>query len=277
MTGSLFVDSVEALAARVPDGARVGLPKDTTGVAMALTRALVRRGAKSLHLVALPQSGIQSDILIGAGCVGTMETAAVTLSEHGLAPCFIRAVKAGSIRLKDSTCPAIYAAFQAGGKGQPFVPIRGLIGSDLVKHRPDEYKVIDNPLQPGDAVLIVPAIRPQVALIHVPMADRHGNIYVGPERDCFVLAHAAETTLVTVEEIVDGDLLADPLRRPATIPSMYVGGIAAAPRGAWPLGLAGTYGPDNEHLALYARMAATPEGFAEYLETHVLERAAAAQ
>jgi glutaconate CoA-transferase subunit A len=273
----LFVESVEALAAQVPDGASVGVPKDTTGVPMALTRALVRRGAKKLHLIALPQSGIQSDMLIGAGCVATMETAAVTLSEHGLAPCFIRAVKAGSIKLKDSTCPAIYAAYQAGGKGQPFAPIRGLIGSDLVKFRPDDYKVIDNPLQPGDPVLILPAIRPQVALIHAPMADRQGNVYVGPERDCFVLAHAAETTLVTVEEIVDGDLLADELRRPATIPSMYFGGIAEATHGCWPLGLGGSYGPDNAHLALYARMAATPEGFAEYLETHVLDRAAAAQ
>ena len=273
----LFVDSVEALAAQVPDGARVGVPKDPTGVPMALTRALVRRGARNLHLIALPQSGIQADILIGAGCVGTMETAAVTLSEHGLAPCFIRAVKSGSIKLKDSTCPALYAAFQAGGKGQPFASLRGLIGSDLVRFRPDEYKVIDNPFQAGDPVLVMPAIRPQVTVLHAPMADREGNVYIGVERDCVTLAHAAETTLVTVEEIVDGDLLADPLRRPATIPAMYIGAIAEAKRGAWPLGLAHTYGPDDDHLALYARMAQTPEGFAEYLDTYVLERAAAAQ
>lgn len=273
----LFADSVAALAAQVPDGATVGLPKDSTGVSMALTRELVRRGAKNLHLIALPQSGIQSDILIGAGCVRTMETAAVTLSEHGLAPCFIRAVKAGSIKLKDSTCPALYAAYQAGGKGQPFATLRGLIGSDLVKYRPDEYKIIDNPFQAGDPVLVMPAIRPDVVLIHAPMADRDGNVYVGVERDCVTLAHAAKTTLVTVEEIVDTDLLADPLRRPATIPSIYIGGIAEARRGAWPLGLAHTYPQDDAHLALYARMAATPEGFADYLQAHVLERAAAAE
>jgi glutaconate CoA-transferase subunit A len=277
MAASPFVDSLEALAARVPDGARVGLPKDTSGVAMALTRALIRRGVRHLHLIALPQSGIEADLLIGAGCVGTMETAAVTLGEHGLAPCFLRAVKSGGIVLKDSTCPAIYAAYQAGGKGQPFAPIRGLIGSDLVKHRADEYKIIDNPLRPGDPVLIVPAIRPAVALFHAPLADRQGNVYVGAERDCFVLAHAAERTLVTAERVIDGDLLADELRRPGTIPAIYIEAIAEAPSGAWPLGLPGAYGPDDAHLALYAGMAATAEGFARYLEEHVLERAAAAQ
>lgn len=277
MSGTGFAPDVEALAAMVPDGTRLGVPKDTNGVAMALTRALVRRGVKDLHIVTLPQSGMQSDLLIGAGCVDTAETAGITLSEHGLAPCFIRAVKAGTIRLKDSTCPAIYAAMQAGVKGQPFVPIRGLIGSDLVANRPDEYKVIDNPLQPGDPIVIVPAIRPQVAIFHAPMADRDGNVYVGNERDCFTLAHAAERCLVTVEEIVDDNLLADRLRRPATIPSMYVSAIAEAKRGAWPLALGGVYGPDNEHLALYAKLAASPEGFADYLERFVLARAAAAE
>lgn len=277
MSGTGFVADVEALAAMVPDGTRLGVPKDTTGVAMALTRALVRRGAKGLRIVALPQSGIQSDILIGAGCVESVETAGITLSEHGLAPCFIRAVKAGAIKLRDSTCPAIYAGMQAGVKGQPFVPIRGLIGSDLVAHRPDEYKIIDNPLQPGDPVVIVPAIRPEIAVFHAPMADRDGNVYVGNERDCFTLAHAAERCLVTVEEIVDDNLLADRLRRPATIPSIYIEAVAEAKQGAWPLAVGGVYPPDNEHLALYAKMAATPEGFAEYLERFVMERAAAAE
>ncbi|MEQ9641727.1 MAG: CoA-transferase [Alphaproteobacteria bacterium] len=277
MSGTGIVADVEALAALVPDGTRLGVPKDTTGVAMALTRALVRRGVKNLHVVALPQSGIQSDILIGAGCVDTVETAAVTLSEHGLAPCFIRAVKTGAIKLKDSTCPAIYAGMQAGVKGQPFVPIRGLIGSDLVAHRADEYRVIDNPLQPGDPLVIVPAIRPDIAVFHAAMADRDGNVYVGAERDCFTLAHAAMRCLVTVEEIVDDNLLADRLRRPATIPSIYIEAVAEARQGAWPLALGGSYGPDNDHLALYAKMAGSPEGFVEYVERFVMERAAAAE
>ncbi len=104
---------------------------------MAATRALIRRGVKRLHLVALPTSSLQADLLIGAGCVETIETSAVSLGEFGPAPRFTAAVMAGTIRIKDATCPALHAAFQAAEKGVPFMPLRGLIGSDVLAHRPD--------------------------------------------------------------------------------------------------------------------------------------------
>ena len=87
---------------------------------------------------------MQADLLIGAGCVETLETSAVSLGEFGLAPRFTAAILAGSIRMKDATCPALHAGFQAAEKGVPFMPLRGLIGSDVLAHRPD-WKVIDNP------------------------------------------------------------------------------------------------------------------------------------
>ena len=70
----------------------------------------------------------------------------------------IAAVKSGAIQIKDSTCPAVYAALQAGEKGQPFAPLRGLIGSDVLASRPD-YKVIENPFEPGDDIVLLPAGR----------------------------------------------------------------------------------------------------------------------
>ena len=77
--GKTPVESIDALAARVHDGAMIAVPPDYSFVAMAATRALIRRGARDLHILAVPQSGIQADLLIGAGCVTIMETAAVSL------------------------------------------------------------------------------------------------------------------------------------------------------------------------------------------------------
>ena len=131
-----------------------------------------------------------------AGCVATMESAGVTLDEYGQAGRFTAAVKAGEIKLKDSTCPALVSAFQAGEKGIPFIPIRGLLGSDLLQNRPD-YRVIDNPMAgTGDPIVLLPAITPDIALFHAPLADRHGNVWIGKARECMTMAHAARRTLV---------------------------------------------------------------------------------
>src|SRR5690606_18443931 len=139
---------------------------DYSGCAMEVVRALIRRGAKNLHIVGVPSVGLQGDMLIGAGCVGTLETAAVTMGELGIAPRFIAAAKAGSISLRDGTCPAIHAGLQAAEKGIPYMPLRGVLGSDLVAHR-DDWKVADNPFGENDPILLVPAIKPDVALFHV--------------------------------------------------------------------------------------------------------------
>src|SRR5271167_593004 len=91
----------DALAA-VTDGCMVVVPREVSGVPMAATRALIRRGVKRLHLVALPTSSLQADLLIGAGAIGTLETSAVSLGELGSAPRFTAAVRAGAIRMQDA-------------------------------------------------------------------------------------------------------------------------------------------------------------------------------
>jgi glutaconate CoA-transferase subunit A len=258
----------------VTDGCMLVVPREVSGVPMAATRALIRRGVKRLHLVALPTSSLQADLLIGAGCVATLETSAVSLGEFGPAPRFCAAVTDGSIAMKDATCPALHAALQAAEKGVPFMPLRGLIGSDVLKYRSD-WKVIDSPFGNNDPIVLLPAIKPDVALLHAPMADRYGNVWIGRQRELAMMAHAAERTIATVEKMHDGNLLDDPVLAAGTLPGFYVESVAVAERGAWPLPLPDHYGADAEHLALYAKLAATPEGFADYLERYVYERRAA--
>ena len=263
--------SVDELAGQVRDGARLALPKDLAGAPMAAVRALIRAGVKDLHLVTVPTNGWATEWLVGADAVATVETSGVSLGEFGGAPRFNDAVKRGSISIRDATCPAIYAALQAGEKGQPFVPLRGVIGSDVEAHR-DDWKVIANPFAEGpeDPVLLLPAIRPEISLFHARAADRHGNIYVGIQRELAVMAHASERTLVTVEEVVDHDLMATEESAAGCVPALYISAIAEAKRGAWPLGFLDLYDDDEAHLADYARQARSDDGFADYLEREIL-------
>jgi glutaconate CoA-transferase subunit A len=270
--------SLDDALAPIADGCVLAVPRESSGVPMAATRALIRRGIKRLHLIALPTSTMQADLLIGAGCIETLETSAVSLGEFGLAPRFTSAILKGTIRMRDATCPALHAAFQAAEKGVPFMPLRGLIGSDVLKNRPD-WKVIDNPFddsaEGSDPIVLLPAIKPDVALFHVPMADRDGNVWIGRQRELMTMAHAADKTIVTVEKIFDGNLLADKTLAAGTIPGFYIESVAVAERGCWPLPLPEHYAWDAEHLKEYAGLAATEDGFAKYLDKHVYEKQAA--
>lgn len=268
------VHSLDDALSAIDDGCLLAVPREVSGVAMEATRALVRRGVKNLHLIALPTTSLQADLLIGAGCIASLETSAVSLGEFGPAPRFTAAMMVGTLKMKDATCPALHAAFQAAEKGIPFMPLRGLIGSDLVKHRPD-WTTIDNPFGDNDPIVLLPAIRPDVALFHAPMADKAGNVWIGRQRELATLAHASAKTIVTVEKIFDGDLLADPVLAAGTLPGFYVDAVAVVERGAWPLGLPDHYGVDAEHLAEYAQLAATAEGFARYLDEHLYGKKAA--
>ncbi|HXZ02161.1 MAG TPA: CoA-transferase [Stellaceae bacterium] len=268
------IRELEAALAAIADGSKLVIPADYAGVAMEATRALIRRGVRGLHLVTLPASSLQADLLIGAGCVATLETSAVGFGELGAAPRFTAAVLAGTIALKDATCPALHSALRAAEMGNPFGALRGIIGSDILKQRPD-WKVIDNPFGENDPIVLLPAIRPDVALFHAPLADRNGNIWVGRRRDLFTLAHASARSVVTVEALHDGDLLADEVMAAATIPAFYIEAVALAPRGAWPLKMGDLYGEDTQHLLDYLALAATEEGFGRYLDRHVLRRRAA--
>jgi len=193
----------------------------------------------------------------------------VSLGEAGPAPRFGAAVLNKTIIMNDSTCPAIHAGLQAAEKGVPFMPLGGVIGSDLVRHRND-WQVIDDPLGKGNGrILLLPAITPDYALFHAPLADCDGNVWVGKRRELFTMAHAARKSLVTVEAIQEKSLLEDDVYAAGTLPSMYISSLAKAEHGAWPLGLTGFYDSDKATIAEYARAAKTQAGFDEWMQRHL--------
>ncbi len=269
--------NLASLASSVPDGARLALPPDNSLAPCAFARALIRRGVRGLRLIGVPVAGFATDLLIGAGCVAEIETSAVTLGEAGLAPRFTAAVAAGSVRVIDSTCPAIHTGLQAAEKGVPFMPLRGLIGSDVLAHRPD-WRVIQNPFSDApDEIVLLPAIQPDIAAFHAVMADAEGNVWVGRRRELATIAHASKRVLVTVERMVPGNLLEDERLAPGVISGAYVEAVAVAERGCWPIALLDEYDSDPAHIAAYARAARTESGFQAYLDEHVLQHRAAAE
>jgi glutaconate CoA-transferase, subunit A len=281
MSQDWLLGSAEEIAARIPNGAKIAIGVDNIGAAMETTRAMIRRGVRGLHLVCVPIAGLQADLLIGAGCVDTLETSAITFGEYGVPYRFHDALKRGALKMMDATCPAIYAAMEAGRKDIPFTPLRGLLGSDLVAHRPD-WKTIDNPFAPDsekhDPILLLPAIRPDYALIHAPYADRDGNIFIGRRRDFALMAQAARHgALVTVEEVREVDLMASEVTAAGALPAIYVEAAAVAEGGAWPLGLERTYDIDEAHFRRYAELARTAGGFERYLDEFVHQRRQAAE
>jgi glutaconate CoA-transferase subunit A len=268
------ITSVDELARMVPDGAQIALAPEYSYCSLAITRALIRRGARDLDLLGVPTMGLMADLLIGAGCVARVETAAVTLGEFGIAPRFIDAVKNATIDMKDSTCPAIHAALQAGEKGIPFMVLRGILGTDILARRPD-WKVANNPFAEDDPIVYLPALRPEVAILHAPKADKFGNVWVGVRRELMLMAHASKNTIATAEEIIDGNLLDDAAMAAGTIPAIYINAVAEAKEGAWPLGAPDCYGPDKQHLTDYVQMAQTQAGFEQYLDRYVRRPVAA--
>lgn len=263
--------SVEELVTGLSPGERIAIPPDYSGVPMAATRALLRAGTRGLRLIAVPTSGLQAELLIGADRVAELEAAAVSLGEAGPAPRFADAVRHRRIRMRDTTCPAVHAALQAAEKGIPFMPLRGLLGTDILAHR-DDWRVAANPFADGeDPIVLLPAIVPDAAIFHAPKADREGNVWIGRRRELATMAHAARRSLVTVETVVEESLLASEADAAGVLPAMYVEAIAVAPRGAWPLGCQDLYDADDAELARYAAAARSADGFAAWLETFLAQ------
>lgn len=154
------------------------------------------------------------------------------------------------------------------------MPVRGLVGTDYTRVRPD-FKVIADPFT-GEDVVVVPPITPDVALIHAFTADTDGNVLVDRMEDDHLLAQASRRVIVTVEDIVSsaGDSDNTPLQEtPAGlfVSGIYITAIVHAPQGAYPTGCRGLYDHDAAHIRRYLQLSKTPEGFHSYLEAEVLQ------
>jgi glutaconate CoA-transferase, subunit A len=233
---------------------------------MAMIRELVRQGRRGLHLIGSAHS-IDVDLLVATGAVRRCEESYVGFEQDlGLAPGYRRAAEAGTIEVAESCCATILAQLRAAEMGLPFLPVRGVRGSDIVRLHP-EYAEITCPFT-GETLVAVPALRPDVALLHAPAGDRYGNLhleqpYVLDER----FASASRLVAATVDELVSTE---EVVQSGVTIPAHLVAAVAEVPYGAHPSSCYPRYAYDRGHLREYVSAAqAGPGDLEKYLATYV--------
>ena len=259
--------SLADAAALVGDGALVALGGGLSArLPMALVRELVRQHRTSLHLVGSAHS-IDVDMLVGAGAVRRCEESYVGFEQDlGLAPAYRRAAEEATIEVAESCCATILAQLRAAEMGVPFLPVRGVRGSDIMSLHP-EYAEITCPFT-GETLVAVPPLRPDVALLHAPSGDRYGNLhleqpYVLDER----FASASRMVVATVDELVSTEQVT---AAGVTIPGHLVAAVAHIPFGAHPSSCYPRYAYDRDHLREYVTAAqAGPGDLEKYLAVYV--------
>jgi len=255
----------------IRDGDTVGIGGLVlTNSPMAMVRAIIKRGLKGLTLVSGASSGLETDMLIGAGCVRRAITSYVGLERFcPIGPNFRKAMEEGSLELWECDEGIWHAGLKAACYGLPYMLWKGGLGSDIVKVNPD---LVEEEIE-GEKWLRVPAIQVDVAILHAGRADVYGNVqHQGAVFSDRILARAArKAVIVSVEQIIPNELIrADP--RLTTITDAY---IVKLPYGAHPCANHGYYTYDEEHLREYVEAAESsrrgddPSAFQRYLDNYV--------
>lgn len=234
---------------------------------IALLRELMRQGRRDLHLVGTAH-GFDVDFACGGGIVGAVQETHVSFEQDfGLAPNYRRACETGQVKIRENCCNTIIMQLRASEFGIPFVPVRSIKGSDEIKLHP-EFKPMVDPFT-RKKVVLVPALVPDVAIIHAQKADIHGNLKIMPPYVADVLfIRASKKVIVTVEEIIPEKEMVE---EGPTIPYYETTAVVEAPFGAHPTSCYPYYAYDREHISEYIKSAGeSAEAFKErYLNKYV--------
>ena len=215
------------------------------------------------------------DMLIGAGCVKRFIATFISLGLYGLARCYRRSIEQGiphKIEVEEYTNLSLPLMLMAGALGMPFMPVKDMVGTDLMNIKSfmgdNKYKMIESPFD-GSPVLLVPALRPDLAIIHVQQADEDGNAQMwGIGGDCKWGANAAKKVIVSCERIVSRETVGkDPSR--TIVPSFKVVAVTEEPFGAHPGYTPGFYDMDLSYGYLYKEASNTVEGFQTFMDEWV--------
>lgn len=235
---------------------------------MAAVREIIRQGIKDLTVYTIVGS-TDIDLLLAAGSIRKLVFSFVSLEAFGLAPNFRRAVENRLIEVQEVSGLALITGFEAAGRNVPFLPYGGPSGSDYLKVSPEIYKTVTCPFT-GQETIAVPAISPDVAIIHGARADELGNVqFDGTSGSDWDLAKAAKKVIVTVEEIVSGEVIRQNPDK-TKVPRFYVDLVIHAPMGAHPTSSVPHYVADGLHMLDYAKAAAKPETVAQYIQQVVM-------
>lgn len=269
---SKVVTLQEAVQCHVPDGAAVVLGTALEAlIPFAAAHEIIRRARRDLTLVG-PISDICFDQLIAAGCARRVVASWVGNVQYGSGYGFRRAVEQGvphRVLVEDYSNFTLALALEAAAMGVPYLPTRTLLGSDLLTRHP-RLRVEPCPFT-GDPLVLVPALVPDVAILHAQRADAAGNCHVwGATGVTAAAAKASRAVIVVCEELVAPAVIrSDPNR--VLVPGLLVTAVVHLPWGAHPSPVQGHYHRDHAAYGEYHERSATPEGARAWLAEWVLD------
>jgi glutaconate CoA-transferase subunit A len=259
----------QAIAEFVKDGQTLAMEGFTHLIPFAAAHEIIRQGRKDLTLMRMTPDIIY-DQLIGMGCVsrmifswggnpgvGSLHRLRDAVEKHWPRP----------IELDERSHAAMAAAYQAGASGLPFAMLAGFVGSDLPSVNPN-IRHIECPFT-GQRLAAVPALTPDVGIIHAHLADKAGNVLLrgitGVQKEA---AMAAREVIVTVEDVVDE---LDAPQNSVILPSWVVSAVAKVPGGAHPSYVHGVYDRDNAFYQEWDAISRDRDGFRAWIQEYVLD------
>jgi len=289
MNGAHKVMSLQAAVEQfVHDGAHISLGGFTiVRNPMGLAYEIIRQKKKELH-VYVHSHGLAFDLLIGAGCVKALEVAYGGIARFSPAGGvrFRKAIESGTVRYEDYTNYQMVMRFLAGAIGVPFLPLKGIPDTDVVRkwgfgedfrsNTPGvpskKVATVKNPFADPDQeeeLVVVPAIQPDVTLIHVQKADAEGTCRIeGLTFADVEQAKAAKCVIATCEELIPREeIRKEPDRN--QIPFFIVDAVVPLPYGAYPTACYRYYDYDDDYLKQYADAAANEDTFRKFLDRFI--------
>jgi len=262
----------EAIRSTIRDGDSVAMEGFTHLIPHAAGHEIIRQGRKRLTLIRMTPDLIY-DQLIGMGCVDKMVFSWGGNPGVGSLHRFRDAVENGwpqPLAIEEHSHAAMANAYEAGAAGLPCAVFRGYVGVDLPKVNPN-IKRVTCPFT-GEQLAAIPAIRPDVAVIHAQRADRQGNVMIegvlGVQKEAVL---ASKRSVVTVEEIVD-ELPLDRSLNAVLLPHWTVGHVVEVPGGAFPSYAQGYYPRNNAYYKQWDEIARERDTFLVWMKTNVLEQ-----
>jgi glutaconate CoA-transferase, subunit A len=266
------VSTLSQAVASVPNGSHVALSGFATArCTMAFAHEAIRQGINKLT-VSQCVGAIDADMLVGAGAVERIVYGGGSRGRSGQHSCLNRAIEQGTLMTEELSSLSMTFRYLAGSLGLPFIPIRSLNGSDILKQlqekSPSPVSTLKDPFTGEDWLVIAPLI-PDVAVIQAQVADEEGNAWIlGPRWDNEEQVKASQRTIIITEELVSTETIRRSPER-TLVPGFKVSHVVHLPFAAHPSSVYGVYDFDKEHIKLYAEASRTPQGFQEYLDTYV--------
>jgi glutaconate CoA-transferase subunit A len=239
---------------------------------IAFAHELVRQKKRNLTIYTCG-SEVDLEIMAGAGVASRFEIAFSAIEALGLSNNIRRRVSEGALQVEDYTNLAMAMRFLGGALNVPFMPLRSMMGTDMVRlsryRGDDKLKVIDCPFT-GEKICLVPSLQPEFSIVHVQRVDKSGNAQIdGIVGEDIEGSRCGKKLIILAEELIDEVEIRN---RPdqTKIPATYVDHIVVLPYIAHPMMCHDYYDYDLEHLMMFHKLTKTEEGWQEYLNNHIL-------